>query len=257
MCNVLGLSVSQDSNILRHCGEEVLFLIHSSNGWGRNEVNNEFWLNPLLFSYCPCIHFSSWDISICGRVILQRKLSSRLLCFLYFALTSFSCQEFIKRKNGSTFRIHWLLGDPSIFLSFVVPSNSLACWVEEWFVRCLFSGVPGCCHSSLACCRKHSPIHLTHWHLLLIYKDQPKKKIPQVKMNQWIKKATTDLGRVARCALAGTTLFAMALTLGTEKHRRRCNSSNRDKPVSWDFLSVRQWLSPVTSKCQLDENRNK
>lgn len=252
MCNVLGLAVSQDSNILCHCGEEILFLIYSSNGWSRNEVCNAFWLNPLLFSYCPCMHFCSWNPSICGRVILQRKLSSHLLCFFYFVLTSFSCQEFIKRKSGPTFRILW---GPIYFLEFCCSFQDL--WRVGWrnglsdaFSVGYTAAVTD--PSSVA----ESLIHLTTD--VSCWFTRISQKSPHVKRNQWIKKATTVLsGRVARCALAGTSLFAMALILGTDKHRRRRNSSNRDKPLSWDFLSLRQWLSSVTSKCQLDENRNK
>lgn len=32
MCDILGLTVSQDSNVLCHYGEEVLFPIYSTNG---------------------------------------------------------------------------------------------------------------------------------------------------------------------------------------------------------------------------------
>lgn len=126
-------------------------------------MRNTFWLNPLLFSYCPCIHFSSWDTSSCGRVILQRKLSSHLLCFFHFALTSFSSQVFIKRENGSTFWIPWLFFGVSLRLSNSLLGGRMP---FQW-------GTQSGSHSSLACCRKHSLI--THWHLLMIYKNQPKK----------------------------------------------------------------------------------
>lgn len=232
-------------------------LIHSSNGWGRNEVSNAFWLNPLLFSYCPWIHFSSWNTSIRGKVILQRKLSSHLVCFFYFVLTSFACQELIKRKNGSTFRIPWLPGESSIFWSSVVAFKPFVGW-RNGLSDAFSVGYPAALTHPWPVAES-TLIHLTYWCPLMIYDDQPKKSVNfHVKMNQWIKKATTDWsGRVARCALAGTVLCAMVPTLGTEKHRRRWNSSNRDKPLSWDFLSMRQRLSSVTSKHQLDENRNK
>lgn len=141
----------------------------------RNEVSKAFCLSPLLFSY-PCTHFSSWDTCICGNVILQKKLSSHLFHFFYFALTPFSCQELIKSIR------HKILNPltawrPVYFLPFF---GFQTLWIVGWknVLSYAFSvGYPDGSHSSLACCSKHSLIYFTHWRLLLIYKNQPPKSM--------------------------------------------------------------------------------
>lgn len=82
-------------------------------------MTNAFCLSPLLLSSCPCSHFSSWGISMCGKLILQRKRSSRFFHF-YFVRTPLSCQEFIKSKNCTRLQIPWLLGVPFTYFHFVV-----------------------------------------------------------------------------------------------------------------------------------------
>lgn len=194
-------------------------------------MRNASWLNPLLFSYCPCIHFSSWDTSSCGRVILQKKLSSHFASFILPWLL-FLLRNSVRGKMAQHFKSLDCLGTHLFFGISLWFSNSLlgggmVCQMPfQW-------GTQSGSHSSLACSRKHSLI--THRHLLMFYKNQPKK--PSCKNESKNREATTDWsGRVSWWTLAGTAHFVMALTLGREKHRRRCNSSNRDKPLSWDFF---------------------
>lgn len=179
MCDILGLTVSQDSNVLCHYGEEVLFPIYSTNGWGRNAVRNAFWLNPLLLlsldSLLQLRHFHLWESDLTEKALIPLGLLLLFFPDFFFLSGIHEEEEWLNILNPLT---AWGL---IYFLELCCGFQTL-CWVEEWFVRCLFSGVPSCSHSSLACCRKHSLIHLTHWCLLMIYKDQPKN--PHIKMNQ-------------------------------------------------------------------------
>lgn len=134
-------------------------------------MSNTFYLSPFLFSHCFHIHFSKRGTPICGRIILQKKLSSHLSCFLYFALILFFSQELVGGTRQKIFRIPWLLQDSTISillkLWIVGQKNGL---FYAFLVRYLASR-----HLGLACCRELSN-PATHYHLMLLYKNQLKNK---------------------------------------------------------------------------------
>lgn len=130
ICNVLGLSVSQESNIQCHYREDVLV-----------EMNNAFCLSPLLSS-CPCTHFSSWDTSMCGKLIYREN--SLPTCFTSFILLRlfFLLRNSLRGKMAQDFKSLDCLETPLLISILLWLSNSLDCWAEEQFAIRFFSGVP-------------------------------------------------------------------------------------------------------------------